>query len=240
MEQRSKARIALLSGLTTAACLIGPPLAALLLAIAINGSTGFMAGDQTEDRPLLGIAILLGWMAISGLWGRTLARLAGTGREGRMTAIGALTFLPAIFLAYALGSLIFDTSIIRGMDFERLPTYRQYPWVFVPSAFIVAGMSAFLLSVVAANWRAALRNAGLTGLISALVFWLVVIVMDAIGYRVGAIRPGLQPALPPMPFVTFTGTFFGALVGGGLLGALLSLRTKPEVVEVSMVQTAEA
>ena len=236
-EPRSKARIALLSGLATMACLVGPILVILGIALAVEK----VAEPLGENPQWLGIIIFPIWMIVSSLWGRTMARLAGTGRESRMQAIGALTFVPAIFLDVGLIIGLFKLFPAWHRSIDLLPTYKQYPWFFVPSAFIVAAMSAFLLSVVAANWRVALRNALVTGLVSAAVFWLVVIIMDAIGYRVGAIRPGLQPALPPMPFVTLTGTAFGSLVGGGLLGVLLSLNHEPqEEMEVYIAQTAEA
>lgn len=230
--QRSGLRIGVLSGLATTLGVIGPLLTLILILFVLE----VLLGRSASDGPVWAVIVLIGaGLICGGVWGGLIARLASTGHERRMQAVGALVIIPSVLLDVWLLTTLDEHLILQKLGIEGLPTYQQFGVVFTISVFIVAALSALALSLVNIKIPAAFRIAALTGLAAAAAFLLVVIIMDLIGFRVGAPRPSLWPDLPPMPLVTILGSIVGAFVGGGLLGWLLSEETK-KLQDASPVQ----
>lgn len=222
-EQRSGLRIGILSGLATVFGVVGPLIFLMLLTIVLETILGQSADDSPEWAVFIFIAVGL---LCGGIWGGAIARLAGTGRESRMRVVGALIIIPAVLLDVWLLTTLDEHLILRKLGFDGIPQYQQFTIIFVLSVFIVAALSSLALSLVTIRFRTAIRIGALTGLGAALTFLSVNVAMDFIGYRVGAPRPGLWPDLPSMPTVTIIGSIAGALIGGGLMGWLISEETK--------------
>lgn len=122
-----------------------------LLAGSAVGNLVFhlIPGSSVEDVKLGHAAIaafpaLVGFLAGGAAWGVQMGRLAGNTETHRLSLAGMLGFGPvAILLTAGLG---LGEPIIVGYLGERgRPVYRVFTLLFVPSAFIIAGVSAWVI-----------------------------------------------------------------------------------------------
>jgi hypothetical protein len=207
--------IAIRGGLVTALCLSGGMLVGLLAGIAVSGLPMHV---PERTRNLLSALPVLAIVAAAGaIWGYAMARISGSGNKRRMTWAGGLSFAPSLILAgLALGRLeVFIVENGRGPD---LPVHQVFTLLFVPAAFIVAGIGASALGLAAEGWRLALKLLFSAGAAGGLAFLLVNLGMDTLGFRVGA--PGAAERAT-MLTVMLTGSLGAALAGGAAVGPLL-------------------
>lgn len=153
-------------------------------------------------------------------WGRSMAKLLASQKVRAISLAGALYFGPALILtALTLGKL--EVVLVeqgRGPDF---PIHVVFTMLFVPAAFFMAGTGGLALCLAHKDGRTAWQIGLSCGAAGALGFLLVNLVMDSLGWRVGA--PGAA-ARATMLVVMMTGSIGASLGGGGMLGFLLTKR----------------
>jgi hypothetical protein len=148
-----------------------------------------------------------------------MGRLAGTAAPAetrRLALAGALGFGPiTIVLAAGLGTL--EPLIVAGVG-GALPIHRLFTVLFVPAAFLIAGLSAGALGLALGRPRLALSWLWQVGVASALAFLVIHLSMEAAGWVVGG--PGAAERAT-MLTVLGMGALGSALAGGGVLGLAL-------------------
>lgn len=164
---------------------------------------------------------LAGFLAAGAFWGIQMGKLARSNNRRRMAWAGMLGFAPVTILL-ALGLGIAEPYLVANM---RLSIHRVFTVLFVPSAFLIAGVSAW-----AVGWG--LNDAALArslfwrvGLSAAGAFLVVNLLMEAFGWVVGA--PGAAERAT-MVVVMGLGNLAAAFVAGGLMGQMLSGAFQPE------------
>jgi hypothetical protein len=161
-----------------------------------------------------------GVLAGSGAWGWAMGDLAGAQNRRRMIFAGILGFVP-ITIVLAVVLLNLEGVVVEATGLQ-LPTHRLFTLLFVPAAFLIAGIGAWAIGwglndntlAVSLLWR--------VGFAAALAFLVVNLAMEASGWVVGA--PGAA-ARYTMLTVMFAGNLGAALAGGAVLGWLLAPTT---------------
>ncbi len=215
-------RIAIRSALATVLTLFG----GLLLGLLAGSLTFELIPSSSVDDPQLGhaaiaaVPALAGFLAGGAAWGVQIGRLAGADDSRRMAWAGLLGFGPiTIALALLLG--LAEPTLVEQLGAAGQPIHRVFTLLFTPSAFLIAGVSVWALGrglrqpvlARALFWR--------VGLAAAITFLVVNLTMEAAGWVVGA--PGAAQRAT-MLVVMFSSNLAAALVGGGMVGWLLTRR----------------
>jgi hypothetical protein len=159
------------------------------------------------------IPAVTGLLVGAAYWGVLMGRFSRAKNQRHMALAGILGFVPVtIILAFVLLAL---EQIIAGYFGAELPIHRIFTLLFVPAAFLIAGISAWALGRGLPDPTLARRLLWQVGLAAALAFLFVNLVMEAMGWVVGA--PGAAERTT-MLVVLFAGNLGAALAGGGLLG----------------------
>ena len=176
---------------------------------------------------------LAGFLLGSAAWGVRMGRLAGSEETGRMARAGMLGFAPiTILLAALLG--VAEPQIVNSFG-GGVPIHRIFTLLFVPSAFLIAGLSAFAIGVGLRNRKLAFSLLWQVGLAAALTFLLINLTMESLGWVVGA--PGAAQRAT-MITVMAAGNLGAALAGGAILGA--ALRKKAEASGSTTIEQSAA
>ncbi|HEX6386531.1 MAG TPA: hypothetical protein VF177_17810 [Anaerolineae bacterium] len=163
------------------------------------------------------VPALAGFLAGGAVWGVQMGRLAGAADTRRMAVAGMLGFGPVtIVLAAGLG--LAEPIIVASIGG---PIHRVFTLLFVPAAFLIAGVSAYAVGKGLKENGLAISLLWRVGLVAAVTFLLINLTMESLGWVVGA--PGAAQRAT-MLVVMFSGNLGAALVGGGLLGIILSNR----------------
>ena len=166
---------------------------------------------------LAALPAVTGFLAGSALWGILMGRCVGATNRKRMAFAGALGFAPiTIVLALSLNAL---EPIAVEQFGAQFPIHRLFTFLFVPSAFLIAGVSAFALGIGLEDKQLARKLFWRVGFAAALAFLFVNMVMEMNGWVVGAPNAGARAT---MLTVLFAGNFAAAIVGGAMLGLVLS------------------
>lgn len=191
----------------------------LLLGVAV----GFLAfeslpGHSTLSPSALHISLaalpaFAGFLGGSAGWGITLGRLAGCRETLRMAVAGMLGFAP-ITLVLGIGLSAVEPLVVEQVG-ALFPIQRIFTLMFVPSAFLIAGVSAWAIGIGLRNTPLAWRLVWRVGLTAALAFLVVNLVMESLGWVVGA--PGAAERAT-MLTVMFVGNLAAALAGGAMVG----------------------
>lgn len=206
----------LFSALATAGCLFGGLLVGFAIAIAVSNLPMHIP-NQTLN--FISMMLLLSILFFAGAaWGFAIAKIFSSENKRRMIWAGALSFSPALLLAGLMLATLERAIVERGQG-PDLPVYIVFTILFVPAAFFIAGAGGLALGLAERNLRLGLRLAAGAGLSAALGFLLINLLMDALGWRVGA--PGAAERAT-MLTVMMTGNLAAALAGGGILGYQLS------------------
>lgn len=153
---------------------------------------------------------LAGMMAGSAAWAIGLGRrAAGSGDAKRLAWAGILGFGP-IAVAMAMLLLAIEPGLVRMVD-AWLPIHRVFTLLFVPSAFLISTVAVYALARAARTLVSPSRLALRVGLIAALAFLIVNLLMDGLGWRVGG--PGAAERFT-MITVMLAGNVGAALAGG--------------------------
>ncbi len=161
--------------------------------------------------------VILGLLAGSAAWGIAMGSIAQNGSRRRMAAAGILGFVP-ITILWRLLCLGLEPIAVENFG-ARVPIHRVFTLFFVPTAFLIAGFSAWVIGLGLHDRRMAWKLGLGVGLTAAAAFLLINLGMEAAGWVVGA--PNAAERLT-MLTVMFAGDLGAALAGGGLMGWILS------------------
>lgn len=208
---------------------------ALLTVLTLFGGLliGLIAGDlvfrlipgsSVEDvrlghAAIAAIPAMIGFLAGGAAWGVQMGRLADSEETRRMAAAGLLGFGP-ITISLALGLGIAEPTLVSRLD---QPIHRIFTLLFVPSAFLIAGISSWALGKGLRDNKLAWSLFWRVGLAAAVVFLLVNLTLESLGWVVGASGAAERAT---MVTVLALGNISAALVGGGCLGRLLARRNR--------------
>jgi hypothetical protein len=186
----------------------------------VAGSAVFnrLPGHSIDDPNPLHIALAaiaaFGSMLIGcALWGVWMGGLAGNHQHGRLARAGMLGFAP-ITLALAL-FLQWLEPIAASTSAAQLPIHRVFTLLFVPCAFLISGVGAWVLGRAVLGEPHARTLFWQIGLAGGAAFLGVDLFMEALGWQVGGPNAAARNT---MLTVMFAGNLAAALVGGGLLG----------------------
>jgi hypothetical protein len=204
-------RCALVSGL----CLFGGMLLGLAAGFAVSGLPMHLPERTTN---LISVLLVLGMLVAAGaVWGYWMGRTSGVGKPRRMAWAGGLSFAPSIFLAALMLSRL-EVAIVERGGGPDLPVHVVFTLLFVPAAAFIAGMGGLALGLAQGDWRLAGKLALGGALAGWLAFLIVNVVMDALGWRVGAPSAAERATMLTVMMVSNLGT---ALAGGAVIGVLL-------------------
>ena len=184
-------------------------------------------GSSVDDvkvghAAIAAIPALGGFLAGGAAWGARMGHLAGGSDARRMALAGMLGFGPiTIVLAAGLG--IAEPLIVASFG-GGIPIHRIFTILFVPSAFLIAGISAYAIGRGLGDGKLAGTLFLRVGFAAAAAFLIVNLIMESLGWVVGA--PGAA-ARATMVTVMALGNVAAALVGGGLMGRILSTTSLP-------------
>jgi hypothetical protein len=225
----NRSKSILLSALVTPLCLIGGLFAGGLLGTLIfEGLPGHMReGTRTAVAAVAALAGLLGGGA---LWGLAMAGIHRIENRRRVAWMSALGFgLATILIALALTRLEILT-VEQGAG-PQLPIHRLFTLLFTPAAALIAGAGAGAFGIGAGLGRRATRLALTGALAGGLAFLCVNLLMEALGWVVGAPRAAERAT---MLTVMFSGNLAAALVGGAVIGMVMARRSaKKQFDEIS-------
>lgn len=212
-------RAAIYGALATILSLVG----GLFLGIVVGGLVfGLMPDHNFQNLNLISVAIaaipgLGGFILGSAVWGVLMGRLAHATIRKRMAMAGALGFSP---IALGLGLLLQVLEPLALNQFGALiPLHRLFTVLFVPTAFLIAGVSAWAIGIGLQDRALARKIFWQVGLTSAVVFLVVNLGMESAGWVVGA--PDAARRFT-MLTVMFAGNLAAAIVSGGVMGIALT------------------
>jgi hypothetical protein len=186
----------------------------------------FLPGSSVMDPQPLYAAIaaiptLLALASGAGMWGARMARLAGETDSRRMAKAGVFGFAPiTLILAFSLLGL--EPIAVERFG-AQIPIHRVFTLLFVPTAFLISGVSAWAIGVGLRDRALARSLFWRVGASGALAFLTVNLVMEAAGWVVGA--PGAAERATMLTVMSL-GNLAAALAGGAVLGAALSRRIR--------------
>ena len=202
----------LASAVITAASLMGGVLAGLAIVTLVK-DLAFHATDQT--LVLLVIIPLFGGGAF---WGFLLARFHGLPNRKGASIAGSLSFgVGVIGAADLLGSL--ERVLVQGHRLPGVPIHVIFTLLFVPATFLVATVGASAILLVSGSRVRWFPSALAAGVAAALSFLAVDLLLDALGFRVGAPHAVERATMLTVAFLGSTGA---ALSAGASLGRFLS------------------
>jgi hypothetical protein len=212
----SRRKQTVLAALATAACLFGGLLLGLSAGIVFSNLPMHLP-DQTMN--MISVTLIICILFVSGAaWGIAIARISSSANLKRMSWAGALSFAPSIILAgLTLASL--ERIIVERGQGPDLPVHVVFTILFVPAVFFIAGIGGLALGIAQKSLRLGRRLAVGGGLSAALAFLVVDLLMDTLGWRVGAPEAAERAT---MLTVMMAGNLAAALAGGGTLGYQLS------------------
>lgn len=227
-------RIALRCALVSGLCLSGGLLLGLAVGIAVSGLPMHL---PERTRNFLSALPVLAIVTASGaVWGYAMGRQTGSEKIRRMTCAGALSFAPSLILA-ALMLARLEVAIVERGGGPDLPVHVVFTLLFVPAAFLVAGVGGLALGLAQGDLGLAGRLGLGAALAGGLAFLTVNIVMDTLGWRVGAPGAAERFTMLTVMMVSNLGT---ALAGGATIGFLLRRHVMQDAVVAAMPLPGEA
>jgi hypothetical protein len=199
---------------------------ALLGGLLLGTAVGFfvfetLPGHSTLSPSALHISLaalpaFAGFLGGSAAWGVWMGRLAGSAEARRMAAAGMLGFAP-ITLALGIGLSTVEPFVVEQIG-ALFPIHRIFTLMFVPSAFLIAGLSAWAIGLGLRSGSLARRLLWRAGGAAALAFLIINLAMEGSGWVVGG--PGAAERYT-MLTVMFLSNLGAALAGGAVLGGSL-------------------
>ncbi len=181
-------------------------------------------GSSLEDVKLGHAAIaaipaLAGFLAGGAAWGVQMGKLAGNTETRRLSMAGMLGFAPVtILLAAGLG--LAEPVIVGYLGARGQPIHRVFTLLFVPSAFIIAGVSAWAMGRGLDRPKLGRSLFWQVGLTAALTFLVVNLTMESLGWVIGAPNAAARAT---MLTVLALGNITAAVTAGAVMGWKLTL-----------------
>lgn len=165
---------------------------------------------------LSALPALSGLLIGGALWGVLIGRLGQVTDRRRMAIAGMLGFAPiTIGLVLVLSAL--EPAAVEHLG-AQVPIQHLFTLFFVPTAFVIAGVSAWAIGRGLRNTSLAWTLLWRVGVAAALAFLTVNLVMEALGWVVGAPQAAERFT---MLTVMVAGNLGAALAGGAVLGSTL-------------------
>ena len=215
-QSRPTWNVALKSGLSTAFFLVGGML--------LGGFIGFISESlvphaTTLVRTLIAAPIVILIMAGGSVaWGWNMAIQTGSSEKKRMAWAAVLSFVPALVILATILPII-EITLFENAAHPVLPIHILYTVLFVPTAFIISGITSYALGLAHSDPQLARRLSLRAGTAGALAFLFINTLMEFLGWQVGA--PGAAERAT-MITVTMVGNAGAALMGGAVLGVSLA------------------
>lgn len=176
---------------------------------------------QLGHAAIASLPALAGFLAGGAAWGVQMGRLAGAENQRRMAWAGTLGFGP-ITIALATGLGITEPVLVEQLGALGQPIHRVFTLLFVPAAFLIAGISAWAIGKGLDDNRLAWSLLWQVGLTAAATFLAVNLIMESMGWVVGAPDAAERAT---MLTVLAMGDISAALAGGALMGWKLATRS---------------
>jgi hypothetical protein len=211
-------RLVVSSALATALWLIG----GLLLGGAIGEIVFQLLPGHSLTNPspvhmlLAALPALLGMLAGSAEWGLWMGRLAGATDQRRMAVAGAAGFAP-ITIVLGLALSLLEPVAVEKLG-VRFPISRIFTLLFVPTAFLIGGVGAWAIGMGLRDKPLARSLGWRAGLVAAISFLCVNLLMELLGWRVGAPGAAQRATMLTVMLVSNLGA---ALAAGPAIGFVL-------------------
>ena len=205
-------RPVLASAVITAVSLMG----GVILGVAIGALVDrlpFHTPDQT--LVLLAIIPIFGGGA---LWGYLLTRIHNLPNRMGASVVGSLSVGFGV-MGTAVLLAVLERVLVQQHRLPGVPIHIIFTLLFVPATFMVATIGSSVILIVNGNRARWFLSALTAGAAAALSFLIVDLVLDALGFRVGAPRAAERAT---MLTVAILGSASGAFSAGAILGRLLS------------------
>lgn len=171
---------------------------------------------------LAALPAFVGFIGGSAAWGVGLGRMAGSAETRRMALAGMLGFAP-ITLVLGIGLSAVEPFVIEQIG-ALFSIPRIFTLMFVPSAFLIAGVSAWAVGRGLRSQPLAQSLLWRVGGAAALAFLVINLGMEFSGWVVGGPNAAERYT---MLTVMFLGNLGAALVGGAVLGVCVTPRGQP-------------
>ncbi|MGH2607332.1 MAG: hypothetical protein ACRDG5_12140 [Anaerolineales bacterium] len=214
-------RVLIQSALATSGSLMGGMLLGFIAGSAVHGIP-FHMPEQTRVV-VASLPALAGVLGGGALWGMLLARIFASPAPRRMAAAGALFFGPTVLVTAILLSAL-EVAVVEGDGGPSLPVHIIFTLLFVPATFVVTSIASAAMLVAAGRGRMALRSALSCGLAGAGAFLGANLILDLLGWRVGA--PGAAEKATMLTVLSL-GSLAASFAGGGVLGVFLTPSRRP-------------
>lgn len=218
-------RIVVRSAFTTVLTLFGGLALGLLVgSLVFHLIPGSSVNDvQLGHAAIAAVPAVVGFLIGGAIWGLQMGHIAGGEHPRRMAWAGVLGFGPiTAFLALGLG--LAEPALVEGFAELGQPIHRVFTLLFVPSAFLIGGISAWAIGRGLKDRRLAGSLFWRVGLMAGVTFLLINLGMEAAGWVVGA--PGAA-SRATMVTVLAAGNIGAAIAGGGVLGWSLPGKSRP-------------
>lgn len=215
----SALRPGLAGAVFTAVSLVG----GLVLGIVVGNLVfNLLPGHNFPNPSPMAMAVaavpaLTGTFIGSAVWGVLMGRLAQASNWQRMALAGGLGFAP-VSIGLAIALQVIEPIALREYG-DWLPLHRLFTVLFVPTAFVIAGVSAWSLGLGLKDQALAWQLLWRVGLAAALAFLAVNLVLESLGWVVGAPRAAERFTMLTVMFISNLGA---ALAGGAVLGVRLA------------------
>lgn len=180
---------------------------------------------RQDLREMIGIPLLATIFGSTAyLWANALVRRSGWHASWRTGLAGTLGVLLTIMLVYLGFEQVFSPVLkLLHITKTQAGTRNEFLAIFVIWTGIVTGGSGLAVGLSIRQVRLALKMLGLGFLCGMVVFLVIALWMELIGFRVGSLRPD---GIPSMPVVTILGIWITALIGSELFGRMLARQRK--------------
>lgn len=181
----------------------------------------FGLAGHMQDVTKIALAVVPALMCViagGALWGRSMGQLAHAPNVRRVMWAGALGYAPTVILV-GLALTALENLIVEQHRGPQLPIHVVFTMLFVPAVFVVATTGALAVGIALKPRFSIITLALGSGLAAGIAFFIVDMLMDAVGYRVGA--PGAAERAT-MLTVLFTGNVVASLAAGAVIGFVLS------------------
>jgi hypothetical protein len=212
------------SAMLAAGYLFGGAVTSFALALPLNAAP--LPLSQAVKNALSGAIVVGSLVAIGAVWAGALTRSFAAPERHRARWAGALSFGPTLVACGILLATV-EAQLLEPTGRPAPPMHQLYTLLFVPAAFVIAGVTCGALSwALHRHWGMVGRTAAVSGAAAAAAFLVVDLVMDATGWRVGAPGAGTRAT---MLVVTAACSLAAAVAGGAALGQVLGARPEPSL-----------